>query len=243
MEGSADAALTCGRRARWAGVLAIPAQVQLAPVRAARRMRSICRRSGAGVRPPRGSTDPAERAHPARRLASCRATKVIGVLEVDSYTTAAWHDLFGMAGGAAATLAGLIFFAVSTNHEHILGSKTLPSLAARTLSVLVALLLMCVLTLAPGQAPRRLGAEILALGAALVTVVGVSTLRTLAGALLQWRLALFAVGAAATVPMVVGGISLVSEAGGGLYWLLLETITAFAASSYYAWILLIEIRR
>ena len=37
-----------------------------------------------------------------------------------AYEPELWHDLFVMTGGATAALAGLIFVAVSLNHEDIL---------------------------------------------------------------------------------------------------------------------------
>lgn len=75
------------------------------------------------------------------------------------YNPDLWHDLFVMVGGAAAALAGLIFVAVSLNHEHILAAPVLPPLAAQTLSVLIGLVLLCAIGLTPGQSRIALAAR------------------------------------------------------------------------------------
>ena len=61
-----------------------------------------------------------------------------------------WHDFAEMIGGASGALTGLLFVAVSLNHEDILKIPALPDLAARTLSILIALVLFCVVGLVPG---------------------------------------------------------------------------------------------
>lgn len=43
-----------------------------------------------------------------------------------AYDATDWNDFFVMAGGAGAALAGLLFVAVSFNHEQILANPTLP---------------------------------------------------------------------------------------------------------------------
>ena len=48
---------------------------------------------------------------------------------------------------------------------------------------------------------------------------------------------------AATVPFIVGAISLIAGAGGGLYWILAGIIGAVCSSAVNAWVLPIEILR
>lgn len=149
-----------------------------------------------------------------------------------------------MSGGAAAALAGLIFVAVSLNHEAILQLPALPALAARTLSILIGLLLLSLVALVPGQSRVVLGIEVLALSAVLAVVVLATTLRNLDGSgLRRWRASLIGLATAATAPGVVGGISLIAGRGGGLYWLLVELVAGIVIAVHYGWILLIEIRR
>ena len=50
-------------------------------------------------------------------------------------------------------------------------------------------------------------------------------------------------GTVATVPLLVAGLSLLVGVGGGLYWALAEIVAGFLVAAYYAWVLLIEIRR
>jgi hypothetical protein len=95
------------------------------------------------------------------------------------YQPAQWHSLFEAIAGAAATLAGLIFVAVSLNLREILRGRSLPSVAARSLAVLVALVLMCTFGLAPGQQHVALGIEILVLGIVLFAGVMITTLHTM----------------------------------------------------------------
>ncbi len=161
-----------------------------------------------------------------------------------AYDPEPWHDLLVMAGGAAAALAGLIFVAVSLNHEHILAAPVLPPLAAQTLSLLIGLVLLCAVGLTPGQARAALGGEVLTLGAALTVVVIGSTLRTPSAASnLWWQASRLALGTSSTLPALIAGLSLLLRVGGGLYWLLVDIIAGLVVAAYYAWILLIEIRR
>ena len=96
-----------------------------------------------------------------------------------AYQPEQWHGLFEAIAGPAATLAGLIFVAVSLNLKAILPGRVLPSVAARSLAVLVALVLMCTFGLAPGQQHVALRIEILALGVVLFTGVMITTLHTM----------------------------------------------------------------
>lgn len=161
-----------------------------------------------------------------------------------AYDVEAWHDLFVMTGGAAAALAGLIFVAVSLNHEAILEIAALPALAARTLSILISLVLLSLVCLAPGQTRVLLGVEVLGIGIALAAIVLTTTIRNIGGAdQAQWRVSLIALAIIGSLPAIVAGSSLIAGFGGGLYWLLVQCITGIIVAVYYGWILLIEIRR
>ena len=161
-----------------------------------------------------------------------------------SYDPESWHELFVMSGGAAAALAGLIFVAVSLNHDDILSNPVLPPLAMQTLGILVAVVLLSAFGLAPGQPPWVLGAELIAVGLAVTAVVAFTTLRVHRHLDNRWWVAShFILGAAATIPLLLGGLSLVVGGGGGLYWCLIEIVAGFVVAAYYAWVLLIEIRR
>ena len=127
-----------------------------------------------------------------------------------AYDAEMWHDLFVMTGGAAAALAGLIFVAVSLNHEAILEIPALPALAARTLSILIGLVLLCLVCLAPGQPRVILGSEVLVIGVILAAVVMVTTFRNLGGAdQARWRVSLVALAVVGSIPAVIAGVSLI----------------------------------
>jgi modulator of FtsH protease len=162
-----------------------------------------------------------------------------------AYEPAAWHDLFVTVGGSAAALTGLIFVSVSINLREIIASPHLPVRAAETLSILVAMLLLSLFLLAPGQSRTVLGAEILALGAAMAGMLLTirTRLRRAAGEPLTWTVVPVAIILAATIPVIVAGTTLLAGAGGGLYWLLPALVFGFAGAVFSAWILLIEILR
>lgn len=161
-----------------------------------------------------------------------------------TYDPELWHELFVMSGGAAAALAGLIFVAVSLNHEDILNVPTLAPLAAQTLTVLVGIVVLCALGLAPGQPRFVFGAELVAVGLAVCVVVVATTLRIHKHLRYRWWTAShFLLGTVAAVPLLVAGLSLLAGVGGGLYWALAEIVAGFLVAAYYAWVLLVEIRR
>ena len=161
-----------------------------------------------------------------------------------AYEAGQWHDLFTVAGEAAAGLGGLLFVAVSLNHKDILSEPRLPPLAARSLGVLLSILLMSVLAVTPGQSRTTVGAELTALGAVLVGAVTISAVRThLPVTKLAWTASTFLLALASSVPMVVAGVTMLAGAGGGLYWAMAQVILGFSIALYYAWILLIEILR
>jgi hypothetical protein len=171
------------------------------------------------------------------------------------YQPAQWHDLFEAMASASAALAGLIFVAVSVNLRQILPGHALVSLAARSLAVLIALVVMCTFGLAPGQNHVALGTEILVLGVVLFIGVMATTYRTMkSGPPGQdedgghevrtiWQIEHLSLAAISTVPMVIAGVSTLAAVGGGLYWALAEIVCGLVASVLYAWVLLIEILR
>jgi modulator of FtsH protease len=162
-----------------------------------------------------------------------------------AYDAAEWTDLFVATAGATAALTGLLFVAVSINVERILAFKGLPERALETLLVLLGGLVVSVLCLAP-VATDTLGWLLLVAGVVLLGAVvrqeRISlpqrhdrSARAAAG-----QLALALIG---TVPHIVGGIGLIAEAGGGLYWVLGGIVGAFVSAAANAWVLLIEILR
>ena len=74
-----------------------------------------------------------------------------------AYSASEWTDLFVATTGAAAALAGLLFVAVSINAERIVALPGLPERALESLTILLGTVVVSVLGLVPGPAPRRSG--------------------------------------------------------------------------------------
>ncbi len=161
-----------------------------------------------------------------------------------AYDPSAWTDFFVASAGASAALTGLVFVAVSINIERILEIRGAPDRAWATLLLLLGVVVVSLLALVPGLSRTALG--LLLLGQALVWTVGVAVLSTrivsginrpdwLFGRLFPLFLG--------TVPFVIGGVSLLAESGGGLYWTMAGIIGATVGAVMTAWVLLVEILR
>jgi modulator of FtsH protease len=163
-----------------------------------------------------------------------------------AYDPSEWTDLFVATAGASAALAGLVFVAVSINLERILAFRGLPERALETLLFLVSVLLISVVALIPGQDHVAFGLELLLVTLGIDAVVlRQPTIQVEAGEVMQrrWRVARWTLRAAATVPFLIGAVSILAECGGGLYWLVAGIVLAIAASVANAWVLLVEILR
>lgn len=155
-----------------------------------------------------------------------------------------WSELYVMAGGAAAALAGLIFVAVSLNSEIILKERSLPGLAIRTLGMLIAVVLLCVFGLIPGQEPWMLGLELLILGVVLEGISLQTTLSTFVDLTkISWRVTRIGSPLLVTVPMILAGVLLLLGMPGALGWAAVAIAAGFIVGAYEAWVLLVEIRR
>jgi hypothetical protein len=162
-----------------------------------------------------------------------------------AYDPTEWHDLFVAAAGASAALAGLLFVAVSINLERILQFEGLPERGLETVAMLLAVLLISLVGLIPGQSHVALGAEVLVLAVALVAFIGrLPTKYTGPDEVPRsWVYTRWALRLVGTVPFIVAGVSLLAEAGGGLYWVVDGIVFAILAAVANAWVLLVEILR
>ena len=70
----------------------------------------------------------------------------------NAYTTEGWGDLFLAGAGASAALGGLLFVAVSINLDRIVALRSLPGAALGAIVLLVAVLMVSMVALVPGQA-------------------------------------------------------------------------------------------
>ena len=162
-----------------------------------------------------------------------------------AYSPDQWSDLFVATAGAAAALTGLLFVAVSINLERILAFRGLPNRALATLVLLLEVTIASIFGLAPGQSTTTLGVELLAIG--LISLAAVSLLIRKSFDPAHQSAGRMAgngtVGALATVPFVIAGVSLIAESGGGLYWVLAGIVGAILGGVTNAWVLLVEILR
>jgi hypothetical protein len=162
-----------------------------------------------------------------------------------AYDASEWTDLFVASAGASAALAGLVFVAVSINVDRILRLEGVPERALETVLLLLSVVLVSIVGLIPGQDTTALGAELLGLGVVLGLAIAALAARSVADSQqtrsqLVGRLILLVAG---TAPVLVGGISVLAEAGGGLYWIVAAIVFAIAGGVGNAWVLLIEILR
>jgi modulator of FtsH protease len=158
--------------------------------------------------------------------------------------TAGWSNFLSAETGAAATLAGLIFVAVSINLSKILEYPGVPGRAAEALALLMGVLFVCTFGLAPYQSERSLGIEFLAVGGLLwlmTVILAVGELRRKHP--WQWLVSRFMLSQGATLSFCVAGIALILSHPNGMYWLIPGCVFSFVASISSAWVLLIEILR
>ncbi len=160
-----------------------------------------------------------------------------------AYDPSEWSDLFVAMAGASAALAGLLFVAVSINLDRILSEKGLPERALEAVLLLVAVLVISIIGLIPGQSDGLLGVEMFLVSAALAFAI-LRPLRALpANVGRSWLYARWGLRLAGTLPLLIGAASVMIGDGGGLYWVVAGMVFAICAAIANAWVLLVEILR
>jgi hypothetical protein len=155
-----------------------------------------------------------------------------------------WTDLFVAAAGASAALTGLVFVAVSINIQEILRLPGVPDRALATLMLLLAAVVISLLPLIPDQSDTALGLELVLVGLAFIAVICVTGARSfMRSDNPAVRIELVVLAGLGTLPYVVGGVLLLADAGGGLYWVIAGVIGAIVGAVLNAWVLLVEILR
>ena len=157
-----------------------------------------------------------------------------------------WHDFFIATAGAAATLTGLIFVGVSISLAKILSIPTLPNRAFISLLLLLAILVLSVLFLVPGQSYSSLGWEIIPVGVTVwvtVLIMDIAIIRNKENKFKRLYFFNFLFNQAAILPYLVGATVLLTIGESGIYWVVVAMILSFIKAVLDAWVLLIEINR
>lgn len=165
---------------------------------------------------------------------------------MDAISIAGWSNYLSVLAGAAATLTGLVFVAVSINLSRILTVPGLTGRAAESMMQLFGVVVISTTALIPLQTPVALGIEILAVGSVLWLVQTVLQLRYLTsktGHPRRWAITRMVQTQFANIPFCISGILLLRCSPAGLYWLAPGFIFSLVGGVLNAWILLVEILR
>lgn len=159
---------------------------------------------------------------------------------------AEWTTFLAVQAGAAATLTGLVFVAVSINLARIVDFPGLPERAGESILQFLEVFFTSAAALIPGQSIAMLGREILAIGIICwgMQVRGlIQYLRARYGHPWSWFVHRAILSQLATIPFCIAGAALLLDAPNALYWLVPGFAFSFAAGMISAWVLLIEILR
>ena len=158
------------------------------------------------------------------------------------YTTAMWLGFGEALAAVAGALTGLLFVAVSVKSEVLAASRSLSSRAAQTLVLFMTSVLIAVLLVAP-QPPAALGSELLAVAAVSGTALLILDRRAGHGS--DQRVARFierfSPNTITAVLVGVAGLTLLLQAGGGLYWLIPAAVTSLLGGVVNAWLFLVRV--
>jgi len=157
-----------------------------------------------------------------------------------------WHNLLAVQAGAAATLTGLVFVAVSINLSRIMAFPGLPSRAAESIVQFLQVFFICTACLIPRQPTEALAAEILTVAGfswAMQIFAHVRYARSRSGHPLLWLMIRIVQTQLASIPFLIGGVCLLIGMPAGMYWLVPGFVFSFVAGVANAWVLLVEVVR
>ena len=155
-----------------------------------------------------------------------------------------WDTFAEICGGAAATMTGLLFVAVSIRIASIARSQELRNRAAQTLSLFGMVLIISVLIAIPGQAYRTLGAELVVLGVIAGTGLAVLDRRAKGDRSNQAIAPALELATPTTITsllLLAAGVVLVLGVHAGLYVLVGPVLVALIGGVTSAWLFLTKI--
>jgi len=156
-----------------------------------------------------------------------------------------WSNFFVAVASAAATLAGLIFVAVSINLAKILSIKKLPARALQSLVLLIIILILCMLFLVP-QSLGAEGVEILCIGSIawiFILYLDISIYKQTGKEFKMRQFYNIILSQLSLLPYIIAGVMILRSGSNGMYWLVPGVIFSFFKSVSDAWVLLVEINR
>ena len=165
------------------------------------------------------------------------------MIAADIYRAEEWHDFFILVGGAAATLTGLVFVAISLNLEVVTQDATHRFRAIGSLAGLTAVFMICSLGVMGGQDHRAVGVEWLLVAAlgAIVYVYGYVQAIRLGGSHVGLRSHRLVAGTMLYVAEVTGATLLLAGFIGGLYVAAVAMVVLLALTISGAWLLIVGI--
>lgn len=165
---------------------------------------------------------------------------------MDAYSTTNWAPAFTAIAGSSAALTGLLFVALSINLKQVIAGPGLVGRAIEVLILLTTVLIVSTLLLMPAQPAGAVASEVLSvaiLADVLLTYIHVRAPRRL----LQVTAPLFAMRVLGAqigpIFLIIGGVSLLAQNGGGLYWIVPAMVASMIAAIVGAWVMLVEIVR
>ncbi|MGO4445636.1 hypothetical protein AB4Z42_20010 [Mycobacterium sp. 2YAF39] len=162
---------------------------------------------------------------------------------MNGYDLAAWNDFANTVAGGAAALAGLLFVGLSLNLAEVLEYRGVPSRAAATLGLTVAILLTAIFVATPGQSRYALSIEMAVLGLVTAALVTEAMRHQRASPHRARVLTSMLMLLLPAVLLIAAAVSLWCQRGGGLYWVTAAVTTGFVAATANAWVLVVELKR
>jgi hypothetical protein len=157
-----------------------------------------------------------------------------------------WQTLFTVQAGAAASLTGLVFVAVSINLKKIIDVPGLSGRAGDSILQFLQVFFICTVALIPRQPAAALSYEVSSIAVISWVAQVAAHLRygkARAGHSLIWLMTRIVQTQLASIPFFIAAGYLAVGSSVGLYWLVPGFIFSFSAGLASAWVLLIEILR